>query len=448
MKRGIGGAWAVALAGALAVGLLTLGALRLAAPRSPAAAGPTRVVVVVIDTLRRDHLPFYGYPRPTAPFLTRLARESVVFEQAYSTSSWTAPATASLFTSLYPVQHGVTLGLRATRKLMTHGERTRLNRIPEAAETLPEALRPAGYASFALAQNVNISRDLGFAQGFDRFVNQPADDTADVLHARLMAWRRRLAERPRHFLYLHYLDPHSPYHERAPWFDPSTTGRERLVSAYDSEIAYADQYLRLAYEALGWAEDTLLVVTADHGEEFWEHGSVEHGRTLFGEVVNVPLLVRFPGGRFGGQRVAAPVSLIDVLPTLREAVGLPPAAGDEGRSLLPLLEGQPAPERTLYLHLNRPEPSGRVFDLRGSLAGGLKLIEGGPAAPQPPQLYDLRRDPLDQDNLSGRQPAALQALLGRAALFERSARRLASDATEVTLDPEAQERLRALGYVE
>lgn len=447
MKRGSGGTWtaAAALAGVSSIGLLIVGALHLAAPRTPAATTPTRVVLVVVDTLRRDHLPFYGYARPTAPFLTRLARESVVFEQAYSTSSWTAPSTASLFTSLYPVQHGVTLGLRATRKLMTHGERTRLNRIPEAAETLPEALRPAGYASFALAQNVNISRDLGFAQGFDRFVNQPADDTADVLHARLMAWRRRLAERPRHFLYLHYLDPHSPYHERAPWFDPTTRGRQRLVSAYDSEIAFTDEHLRLAYEALGWAEDTLLVVTADHGEEFWEHGSVEHGRSLFGEVVDVPLLVRLPGGRLGGRRVTEPVSLIDVLPTLREAVGLPRSPRDAGRSLLPLVEGRTLPERTLFLHLWRPEPNGKVRDLRGSLAGGLKLIEGDPSGPL---LYDLRRDPLDQDNLAGRQPKALQALLGRAALFESSAWRLAADATEVTLEPEAQERLRALGYVE
>ena len=444
----VSGTWTVGLVAALSVGLVTLFGLRLAGPRSAAGLAPKRVVVVVVDTLRRDHLPFYGYARDTAPFLSGLARESVVFEQAFSTSSWTAPSTASLFTSLYPVQHGVTLGLRATRKLMTHGETSRLNRIPEAAETLPEALARAGYAGFGLTQNVNISRELGFAQGFARFVNQPADDSADVLHARLMAWRRRLAEHPRHFLYLHYLDPHSPYQERAPWFDPTTRGRQRLVSAYDSEIAYVDQHLRLAYEALGWAEDTLLVVTADHGEEFWEHGSVEHGRTLFGEVVNVPLLVRFPGGRFGGQRVTAPVSLIDVLPTLREAVGLPRSPQDMGRSLLPLVEGRALPERTLFLHLERPEPTGTVRDLRGSLAGGLKLIEGGPAAPQPPQLYDLQRDPLDQDDLAGRQPAGLQALLGRAALFERSARRLAADATEVTLDPEAQERLRALGYVE
>jgi arylsulfatase A-like enzyme len=305
------------------VGLLA-GAAAGCGVRSPKP--PARVVVAVIDTLRADHLPAYGYPRDTAPFLSRLAREGVVFEHAYSPSSWTAPATASLFTSLYPVQHGVLLGLRTTRKLQARDTRVRLRTLPEPLEVLPEAMKRAGYATFGLTANVNVSEQMGFAQGFDRFRNLPTDDTAEVLHARLMAWRERLAAPPRAFLYLHYLDPHSPYRERGPWFDESSTGVERVLSAYDSEIRNVDEHLRQAYEALAWDRDTLLVVTADHGEEFWEHGSVEHGRTVFGEVLNVPLLVRFPGGRWGGRRVSAPVSLVDVLPTLRECVGLPPEA--------------------------------------------------------------------------------------------------------------------------
>lgn len=422
------------------MGLATLAARRTATgPKAP-----SRVVVVVIDTLRRDHLPFYGYPRPTAPFLTRLAGESVVFEHAYSTSSWTAPATASLFTSLYPFQHGVTLGLRATRKLMIRDARVRLNRIPEAAQTLPEALRPAGYATFAITENVNVSRALGFAQGFDSFANLPSEDTAAALNAKLLAWRGRLTAAPRSFLYLHYLDPHSPYTERAPWFDAGASGRERTLSAYDSEISYVDEHLRQAYEAFGWGHDTLLVVTADHGEEFWDHGSVDHGRSLYGEVVNIPLLVRLPGGTTGGRRVAAPVSLIDVLPTLRACVGLPASAADEGIDLLPLIAGQRGPERTLFVHLWRPEPeSGRVLDLMAGIAEGRKVITGdGPE----PMIFDVLQDPLDQQGLFEAPLAA--RLRERIARFERSARRLQADLAEIPMDADTQDRLRSLGYVE
>jgi arylsulfatase A-like enzyme len=408
---------------------------------------PRRVVVVVIDTLRADHLPAYGYAKDTAPFLTRLAREGVVFERAYAPASWTAPSTASLFTSLYPFQHGVVLGLRATRKLQARDEGLRLRTLPEALETLPEALQQAGYATFGLTQNVNISAQMGFDQGFQRFRNLPADDTADVLHARLLAWKPRLDAAGRSFLYLHYLDPHSPYRERAPLFDPASRGRARQVSAYDSEIRYVDDYLRRAYDAFAWDDDTLLVVTADHGEEFWEHGSVEHGRSLYGEVLNVPLLMRFPGGRWGGRRVSAPVSLIDVLPTLRAAVGRPRGAHDQGRDLLPLVRGERAPdERALFAHLHRPEPSaGRVLDQRAVLRAGRKLVLGAGGGTA---LFDLVADPLDRNNLAVREPHTTAALREVYAAFERGAPRHFGAERALALDGATRERLKALGYVE
>lgn len=426
---------------------LALLALLASACREPALEAPRRVVVIVVDTLRADHLPIYGYGKDTAPFLTRLAQESVVFEHAYAAASWTAPSTASLFTSLYPFQHGVVLGLRATRKLQARDHGLRLRTLPEELDTLPEVLQRAGYATFGLTQNVNISARLGFDQGFQRFRNLPADDTADVLHARLVAWKRHLDAAPRSFLYLHYLDPHSPYHERAPLFDPRSEGRARRISAYDSEIHYVDDYLRQAYELFAWDDDTLLVVTADHGEEFWEHGSVEHGRTLYGEVLNVPLLVRFPGARFAGRRVSAPVSLIDVLPTLRDALGLPADARDQGRSLLPLLRGgETAAQRTLFAHLHRPEPStGRVLDQRAALGSGRKLVmgvENGPA------LFDLFADPLDHVNLAAREPRLAEQLRDGYAAFERGAPRYVGAERDVALDDATRERLRALGYVE
>ncbi len=424
-----------------------LGGLALSGCAPRATESPARVVVAVIDTLRADHLPAYGYAKDTAPFLSRLAREGVVFEHAYSPSSWTAPATASLFTSLYPFQHGVVLGLRATRKLQARDGGLRLRTLPEEAETLPEALKRAGYATFGLTQNVNVSAQLGFAQGFDRFRNLPAEDTAEALHARLLAWKPRIDAQARSFLYLHYLDPHSPYTERAPLFDPQSRGMARAVSAYDSEIHHVDAYLQRAYEAFGWERDTLLVVTADHGEEFGEHGSVEHGRTLFGEVLNVPLIVRFPGGRQGGRRVSAPVSLIDVLPTLRACVGQSPARQDEGRSLLGLVRGDDAaPGRDLFAHLYRPEPAtARVFHQRAILNENRKLVLGLSGGPS---LFDLLADPLDQIDLAQREAQTTRDLTRRFEAFEKRATRIFGSERELVLDADVQERLRALGYVE
>jgi arylsulfatase A-like enzyme len=406
------------------------------------------VVVVVIDTLRADHLPAYGYKVDTAPFLSRLAREGVVFERAYSPASWTAPATASLFTSLYPVQHGVVLGLRVTGRLKAVDERVRLRTLPESLETLPEVMKRSGYATFAVTHNLNISAKMGFAHGFDRFENSTKEDTADRLNARLMAWKKDLIETsPRSFLYLHYLDPHSPYREREPWFDSKSVGHERVISAYDSEIRFVDEQLAQVYDALGWQHETLLVVTADHGEEFWEHGAVGHGRSLFGEVLNVPLIVRFPGGRGGGRRVSTPVSLLDVLPTLRESTGLPREARDEGRSVLPLVLGrQTPPERTLYAHLYRPDPAAkRMWDQRAVLLRGRKIVLG---LAEGPQLFDFIADPLDLVNLAEREPRAVDELQRRSADFDATARRYTGDERELVLDPEAVDRLRALGYVQ
>ncbi len=423
-----------------------LGVLACAPRQQQPPAPPTRVVVVVIDTLRADHLPAYGYAKDTAPFLSRLAREGVLFEHAYATSSWTAPSTASLFTSLYPFQHGVVLGLRATRKLQARAGELRLRTLPESVETLPEMLKQAGYATFGLTQNLNVSAQMGFAQGFDRFRNQPADDTAEVLHARLLAWKPRIDAQPRSFLYLHYLDPHSPYRERAPLFDPQSRGLARAVSAYDSEIRHVDGYLQRAYETFGWERDTLLIVTADHGEEFGEHGSVEHGRTLFGEVLNVPLIMRLPDGRHGGRRVSEPVSLIDVLPTVRACVGRGPAPQDQGRALLDLARGVSVPRaRSLFAHLHRPEPNGHVRSQRAVLEAQRKLIAG---LPHGASLFDLLRDPLDQDDLAAREPDAARVLSRRYDAFESQAARFLGRERDLALTEAAQERLRALGYVD
>jgi arylsulfatase A-like enzyme len=405
------------------------------------------VVLVVVDTLRRDRLASYGFERDTSPFLTRLARRGVVFERAQSVSSWTAPATASLLTSLHPLQHGVTSGLMATRRLQRRGQRVRLNRIPEAAETLAELMARAGHATFGLTLNPNVSGLLGFDQGFARFRNLPREDRAEDLNKRLFNWSERIRRAAPYFLYLHYLDPHEPYYENAPWFDRTTRGEARTLSAYDSEVSYFDRHFERAWTQLGWDRDTLVIVTADHGESFGEHGQQGHGGALHAELLDVPLLMVFPDGRGAGRRVAARVSHLDVLPTLAALLGVEPAREVQGLSLLAAIDGAPGAQgapRAFFAHLRRQEPGRPVMEQHAVTQGDLKLIVGGPRGRL---LFDLARDPGERTNLAAAREDDARRLESRLAAFRRDLRSLPQDEGEVDLDAETQERLRALGYV-
>jgi arylsulfatase A-like enzyme len=411
---------------------------------APRIVAPARVVLVVIDTLRRDHLPMYGYAKDTAPYLSRLAREGVVFEHAVSTSAWTAPATASILTGLYPFQHGVVSGFAASKRMQRGQAVVELNRVPKEATTAAELFEGAGYATFGVAENVNLRPEMGFAQGFQRYRHLHREKTADAVHERVLAWRDRWREAERSFLYLHYLDPHSPYLERPPLFDPSTSGAERIRSAYDSEIHYADRHLALAHEALGW-DDALIIVTADHGEEFGEHGLTGHSNSLFAAITDVPLIVRFPGGRHAGRRVAPRVSHVDIVPTLRDLLGLPPDPALTGRSLLGLLGGEPWPDRELHAHLLRHDENGQVTKrLHATWADRWKWIGGDPAGPM---LFDVAKDPGERENLAAARPELVRGLQARFDAAEKDSRRFAGGVHAFTLDPAKQEELKALGYV-
>jgi arylsulfatase A-like enzyme len=412
-------------------------------------ATPARVVLIVIDTLRKDHLPFYGYSRPTAPFLAKLTASGVVFENAHSASSWTAPATATIFTSLYPFQHRVVTGFRATQKLAKTRAKIDLNRIPAEVETLGEVMHKAGYATYAVTENPNLVSEMGFDQGFDEFTSFPRFKTADFITERLKELKPRLDRERRYFLYLHFMDVHDPREERPPLFDPSLEGAARKISAYDSEIHYVDSHIEQAHKLLGWDTDTLLVVTADHGEQLLDRGEWGHGENLYAEVLNVPLLMVFPGRRKAGLRIAAHVSHVDLLPTLRELVGLPASAEAAGTSLVPLLAGgASAPrDRGLFCHLYRdPGYRGRRREtlLEGAISGNWKWI-GGMA--EGAKLYDIQKDPTEQVNLASERPQIASGLERLYREFEARSRKFKDSRQSLELDAESQEHLRALGYV-
>lgn len=404
------------------------------------------IVLILVDTLRKDHLPFYGYSKPTAPFLSELAERSAVFENAYSTSAWTAPATASLFTGLYSFQHGVVSGRMAIRHLQKEGATLRLNRIPRRAETIAEALKRAGYSTWAVTENANISREMGFDQGFDVMERQNPSQRADPITAALIELGPRMRARRPYFLYLHYLDPHAPYEENPPLFDTSLEGDARRVSAYDSEIHYVDTHIETAFRTLGWERDTLLILTADHGEELRDRDRFGHAQTLYAEIVNVPLLVHAPGLLPGGRRIREPVSHVDVLPTLRETAGLAPSSATAGLSLIGLLRGESGSfgERTLFAELWHTHPTGAARPrLQATLHGGWKSIHGGAGA----MLFNLDADPLDLQDRAAAYPQLANQLRQRFVRFKAGAPRFEQEFEETLQDPKANEELRALGYI-
>jgi arylsulfatase A-like enzyme len=408
------------------------------------------VVLIVVDTLRADHLAFYGYQKDTAPFLSHLASQSVVFLRAHSPSSWTTPATASIFSSLHPFQHKALMGMVESWKL-----NVALNRIPDEIETIGEMFKANGYTTFAVADNVNICQAEGFDQGFDYFQDYDYRG-ADAVNAKVIEWEQDIRSAPKAFLYLHYMDPHYPYNRRAPWFrehkDHATAWQNdhaNQIEAYDSEIRYLDSRIQALFERFQWQDETLFILTSDHGEEFGEHGGVAHAKTLYAEVVDVPLLFHAPARWPKGRSVSQRVSTLDLLPTLAEILGFPENPDHEGMSLASSLDGaeQSGTDRIVYSHLHRtlsnigkPKEELRV---RSVIRGPWKLILRNP---DEKLLFNLQRDPEEKIDRRSAFPKVAEALEDALVRLETEAKQYQGQAEPMTLTPEQNERLRALGY--
>jgi arylsulfatase A-like enzyme len=373
-----------------------------------AAAGPARpnVLIYLVDCLRADHVGAYGYPRPTTPAIDQLARDGVVFETAQACASWTKPAVGCLFTGLYPVFHGA---------------RTVDDALDPGAPTLAEAFRAAGYATAAWIANPFVSAPaFGLTRGFHRVVQAvdkpaavnindlPAD--AALITRRVLPWLAANGDR-RFFAFLHSLDLHAQYRRRPP-FDRVFLSRDRKrdarqVDLYDNELAANDHEIGLllgALKRLRLYDRTLIVVTADHGEEFGEHGFTRHGHTLHQGLLHVPLVLKLPRSAQAGRRVAPVVSAVDLAPTLLELAGLPPAQGLQGESLVPLLEGRTLAERAVFAEQLSPRES-----LYAGRRGRFKYVQQ--FLPEPGEaLHDLAGDPGETRNIVADAPAEGRAL--------------------------------------
>ncbi len=467
----------IAAAGA-PLGLLRIGARggeaqltapAITAPRPSAAAAPSpvrNVLLYLIDTLRTDRLtPYASGTRVQTPNLVRFASGATVFESAHAAENWTKPSVATLLSGLMPWQHTATQGESV---------------VPRSVALLPERLRDAGFHTGAFITNGYVSDRFGFGRGwasYRNYLREGRRTEAEHVAADALSWLdRRPADRP-FFLYVHTIDPHVPYRppaeDLARYGDPDYRGRvsfrrdalllehiksgrlrlndadqRQLEALYDGEITYHDRHfgaLLRGLEARGLADSTLVIITSDHGEEFWDHGSVGHGHSVWEELLHVPLVVRHPGVAGGAARVGTEASLADVAPTIFASLGLDIPEAFSGRSLLPAL-------RRAETGGLEATTSGFMENWRVVHLEGMKLIQR-PGHRQ--RLFDLREDAAEENDLAETRPLTVGILRGRLGMELRrtenggtrgSMRRHRPRRTEI--DAETAAQLRALGYIE
>ena len=401
------------------------------------------VVLIVIDALRADHLPFYGYEKNTAPFMWELSKQSVVFENAFSASSWTSPGTASIFTSMYPYQHGVLMGLLAIRNAQKIDPNVKINRIPEEIETITEVMKKNGYRTYGVADNLNIGEKQGFTQGFDKFETYMYQEAPKV-NQTIKNWKSQLLAKGKYFLYIHYMEPHAPYHPRKPWFKPHEDPDKERISAYDSEINFADMHIKELFKLLAWDKNTLLIITADHGEGLWDHGTMTHGKSLYREELHVPLMIYLSGEK-PGRRISTNASTIDILPTVRALLGLPQDKSDEGMSLVPLIENQKnnLDSRTIYSYLW--VKTYKKIEWKSTIYKNWHFII---KLPNSRHLYSLLKDRKEEGNQFFNGYTTARLLEQRFEDFMKKSKKYQQKSATYKLDEEKTNQLKSLGYVE
>ena len=392
-----------------------------------------RVVLVTIDTLRWDHLGYMGHDVAT-PNLDRLADSGTIFTQAITSAPITLPSHASILSGLYPPSH-------AARNNGTF-------RLSDDVETVAESLKEAGFATGAFVGAFVLDRRFGLEQGFDRYDDELPEENplhttyyperpAEEVVSRAIDWMREREDEP-FFLWVHVFDPHAPYNPPSPY-------RERYAGRpYVGEIAYTDAALGTLFDAVNAIEGgkrTAVIVTADHGESLGEHGESTHALFVYDATVRVPLILKAPGIP-SGARVERQVRTVDIAPTILELSGLTPSGPLDGVSLLWNLDSREPPEPSAYGESFVPRLNFNWSELRFLRKDGFKFIE----APGR-ELYDLRNDPNEENNLWSESPPGE----GRRLLEELSELRAASDREELSpsleVDEETARRLESLGYV-
>ncbi|MFQ5592132.1 MAG: sulfatase [Phycisphaerae bacterium] len=442
---------------------------------------PRNVFVILIDTLRQDALGCYGNPGRTTPAIDGIAADGVRFDRTISTSGWTLPAVASLLTGTWPRIHG---GM---------GKNTALTVIRDEVPTAAEILKQAGYTTLAFANAAFVSPMLHLDRGFDLFDHRyaynwdirRADETVDTALKALAEHRNES-----NFVLIHIFDPHLDYDPPAEYATRHTRGRAdpplpldldtclalRTNDGRDPPLPQDIDYIRGAYlgevefvdaqvgrfvdnlKAMNLYDQATLIITADHGEEFWDHGGFEHGHTLYDELVHVPLIVKLPAKITPARRVVPSlVSIIDIMPTVFDLLDVEPPPTFIGESLLPAVMGKDTKDRRCfsesilyggekfawysgrykYIHTLIPSPENRDS---GSAAVGSPTAE----------LYDWQDDPRERNNLIEAHPEIAARMREELRVFSNELTqqtRGMSSPRVADMSPQHIQSLRSLGYI-
>lgn len=442
-------------------------------PKAEARALPEikNVLVYLIDTLRADKLsPINTQSRVRTPGLEAFVKDATTFARAHTQENWTKPSVATLLSSLFPWQHTATKGESV---------------VPRSVELLPETLKSHGFYTGSFIANGYVSDRFGFKQGWDtyrNYIRESLRTPAQYVAADVVNWLDQRPQDKPFMLYVHTIDPHVPYRPPEEFFkayhpEPyrgrlsfrrdatllenvktrkiavDSADKRYLEALYDGEISYHDVHFKAILEALKRRDlegNTMVVITSDHGEEFWDHGSVGHGHNVYQELLHIPMFVKLPGVQTP-TRIESPVGLVDVMPTVLEALGLPVPEHLEGRSMLPELLGAASSAPRLAV-------SGFMDDWRTVNTGRYKVIH---RSAQRAMLFDLDEDPGETKDLAEDNPIAVRHLRTQLGLSmadtQRSVRsnaptrarraRPRHQAEETEIDEETRAQLRALGYI-
>lgn len=429
------------------------------------------VLLVSIDTLRWDHCSLYGYERKTTPQLERIAAEGILFESAYAPTATTAPSHATLFTGLYPYSHGV---------LKNGYEMSQKNVV------VSEIFKKLGYKTAAFASSMLLRDKMGYSQGYTHYIFGAQNKrTADVTADDAIVWldKQDALDRDPVFLWVHLRDPHEPYNAPESFGDPFNyremeyASYEQMVARYDTEIAFSDHHLgRIVdrLEAMAGEDGALMVITADHGESFLEHGWRGHGAQIYEENIRVPLVIRWKGHLEGGKVIKDHVGLVDMLPTMLGLIGsLPDVVVFQGVDLTPLItdDGVVDAERYLFFQRRPYETAGVlrakklgefteaekpvIFGEGIYVAGDKYAVRFGKwkyleatEEELSRELYDVVADPDEKANLADQHPDIVKECSREIGRWRRET--VSFDIAPKTqgLTAEQLENLAALGYLE
>ncbi len=432
------------------------------------------VILIMVDTLRADRLPAYGYGAIRTPAIDALAADGAIFDHTFAQASWTKPSSATLLTGLYPSTH------RAIGKASL---------LPEAVTTLPEAMKAAGWRTGGIVTNINLAPSFQFDQGYDEYLYLAPDyffgasESSSKLAAynglrlareRFLAKHKEVGNyyqdaatttavakkwidrngKSRFFLFLHYMDPHDPYFPhpydghavaRVDTPRPDPARAKELSDLYDGEIVFLDAHLREFVDhlkSLKLYDDALIVLTADHGEEFHEHGGWWHGTTLYDEQIRIPLIVKPPKATAGPRgRLGGIARSLDIAPTILAMCGVQPPKAMQGVSLA---QARPGDES----FAEEDFEGNRIRALR---TAEWKVIEANPRNPRglpESALFHVQEDPGETRNVAAGETARVKVMAAKMDHTLGAALRAAVAGKQGKIDAATRQRLRALGYVQ